>query len=130
MLFLEEQLNKTPKVRESGLQGPVVGTAAGGATGSPPSPWPLLPVGSSSPVRLWTVRGKIGFITQSSQHLRPWDVEEEIFPGFKGRVPEQLCLPHSTLTQTKPPPLPLQGEQVGSPGLIRESCLFERELNC
>lgn len=36
MLFLEEQLNKTPKVRESDLQGPVVGTAAGGATGSPP----------------------------------------------------------------------------------------------
>lgn len=36
MLFLEEQLNKTPKVRESGLQGPVVGTAAGGAAGFPP----------------------------------------------------------------------------------------------
>lgn len=35
MLFLEEQLNKTPKVRESDLQGPVVGTAAGGATGPP-----------------------------------------------------------------------------------------------
>lgn len=93
-------------------------------------PWPSLPVGSSSPELLWTSRGKTGFITRSSQHLRPWDAEEEICPDFKGRVPEQLCLPHSTLTQTKPPPLPLQGEQVGSPGLIRESCLLERELNC
>lgn len=129
MLFLEEQLNKTPKVRESGLQGPVVGTAAGGAAGSPP-PWPSLPVGSFSPELLWTSRGKTGFITRSSQHLRPWDAEEEICPDFKGRDPEQLCLPDSTLTQTKPPPLPLQGEQVGSPGLIRESCLLERELNC
>lgn len=56
-------------------------------------PRPSLPVASSALDR------QTGFITRLISTCDHEAQRKELYPDFKGRVPEQLCLCHPTLTQ-------------------------------
>lgn len=117
-LMLERWLSKTQKVRVCGLPGPALCTSSvqkhSSRWGSRLFPRPSLPVGYPSPAGPWTGRGKTGFTTLSSQHMQP---------RRRGSW-AAVSKPHSPLTCHS------QAGQKGSPAHIRNSCPFERGLNC